>query len=234
MTKFEMNDKDLQRFIGWAVKAPRRARGAAGMMLNEFAFGTRDKAIKFWRSDQITRNKRFVESRLRAKKTRLSLPISQMVSSTFSQDAPRFSGWEEQETGKKTQRKRIGTIKGRSGSRKRRIGKRARFNQKIRSPRDMGTTSAHIKSDHHAAQVMLVWARRNLGREPFLIYGHNSMRPGLFRFNGNKLHRLQFIGGDNLQPRQNKWMTKSRERYFRQADLDRIWSGIVDRQLTFR
>lgn len=230
---FEMDPKSRRQFARWMVDAPKKVRGATGMMLNEFAFQTRAEAIRFWRVDQTTRNKRFVETRLRVDKTRLNAPIHSQQSSTFSTDANRFSGWGEQEHGTKTKRERVATRKGRAGSFKRKITKKARFRKRFKSPRDMGTSSAYIQNAHHAAQVMLIWSRRNLGDEPFLIFGHRDMQPGLFMWRGTKLVRLQYTHSSKAQPRGVKWMSISTRRMFRKNSLPGMWEKVIKKQKTF-
>jgi hypothetical protein len=159
-------------------------------------------------------------------------------SSTYSTSVNRFSGWGEQEHGTKTKRKRIATRKGRSGSFKRQVSKRARFKGKrFYSPRDLGTSSPYIQSPHHAAQVMIIWARRNLGADetPFLIYGHRKIEPGLFYFAGSKLYRLQYLNPPKKrrQPRRIKWMSISTRRMFRKNSLPHMWKKVIEKQKGF-
>jgi hypothetical protein len=232
---FEIDPKSRRQLARWMVAAPKKVRGAAGMFLNELAFQTRVEAIRFWKVDQTTRNRSFVKGRIKFQKTRLGIPIHMQQSSTFSLSKDRFSGWSEQEYGTKTKRKRVATRKGRAGSFKRQIKKRARFRKRFYSPRDLGSSSAYIQNAHHAAQVMLIWARRNLpDNEPFLLFGHRRIQPGIFEFDSKELVRLQYLDSPKAQPRKIKWMSISMRRMYAKNATSLIWKKVIDKQKAFQ
>jgi hypothetical protein len=106
----------------------------------------------------------------------------------FSVSMDNFSGWEEQTKGGKVRKgKRTYTKFARGGKTSARVRPRYRANKRFLTPDDLGRGSTYAKSPHHLAQVMLMWTFRQKGRrQPFILYGHRRIEPGVYTWQGRK------------------------------------------------
>jgi hypothetical protein len=227
---FGFDGSDLARLELLYLQAPKKYTRASATVLNNYAFGTRNNVLKWMPTLMTVRNKGFLRSHLRVNKTALSTPIDSQQADVGSIEGPRFSGWIEQETGVRTPRKRVATVRARGGNKRRQMIDKARLieGRHIMGPEDMGGSSARIKSDHHRAQVFLMWTRRNKPKS-FRLWGHNDIPDGLYRWRYNKLTMLQAFDPSVKGTRRVEWMTISRERYFRTHDARTAWAKAIKR-----
>lgn len=211
------------------------------MLLNNFAFGSRLETMKLLEAKMIIRNPGLLRTAMRVTKSHLREPISSQVSSMGSVARHRFSGWEEQETGAPTKRKRVATLAARKGHLINRIPGKYRmrhafitvspFSNEVSGPRREGD------ANYQVPRILKALARMEY-KDPFMIVGYDKLPPGLYKFdegkdaNGRrKLSILQFFSPRNKQPKMQKWRKPGVKKYMNSISLKREWGLVVDRVL---
>lgn len=227
---FAIDGRNLKRLEKFWQRSPKKFKIAVGMLLNNFAFGTREEILKYLPQKMIIRNEGFVRHRIKVKKTATSIPIHSQESEVGSVllGGSKFSGWSEQEARTTTKRKHLATIKGRRGSKKKRI------------PRKYRMRGVFAKSSMFAGRtgimrtfIMLQTFRQNEYKEPFIIHEHPGFRKGLYKFESGTLHMLIDLEPKNLQPRGLAWLSESRDRYFGHVNMSVEWGKVLKRILKF-
>jgi hypothetical protein len=226
---FSIDPKNHKRLEKFFKSAPRKMAVATGMLLTSFAFGTREEILKVLPEKLTIRSEGFMKSRIRVSKSHFRQPIDSQVSEVGSVGIGEFSGWAEQEAGITTKRKRLATMGGRLGSVKKKIPRKFRLRRRFESP-----TYFPGNSPHHRAIVMLNILQRDHFKDPFLVLGHKTAKPGLYRFKSDRLKMIQDLDPKNLQPKRLAWLSISRARYFASIQMDVEWGKVLKRILKFR
>lgn len=223
---FDIDDRDLKKLIKFYKNAPKLMKHSVAGMLNSFAFGTRSRAMHIIRTNMNIRAKKFVDSSIRVQMAKASQEINQQHSIVGSISRARFSGWEEQELGKKTKRTRVATLLGRGGNVQKKIQPSARLKQSNQfvSPDDYPGTSRHNRS-----VVMMQDLFRKRHRKPFIVKGHRRFKSGLYKIKQKKLRMLQSFEPRNVQPKRIRWMSGGRKAFFRKADIRQMWGKQLNR-----
>lgn len=179
-------------------------------MLNAFAFGTRTHAIRVIDRAMIVRNRRFVESRLRVTKANIHAPVSRQAAWTGSVPNARFTGWVEQEFGKRTSRNRASTLLGRGGSQQKQMRPSIRLKpgREVITPEDFG-----LDGNLGGFVAMLLRKRDNR-----II----RIKGSFYKRNRKRLQMVQKM--EKVQPKRLRWMRRARGQYFAATDLDALWS----------
>ena len=228
---FEMEAKDIVTLIRWYRNAPKQFARASGTLLNNLAFGARASMLEEIDRGMVVRNKRFVASKIRVHKSHTRQPISSQEAIVGSVDGPRFSGWVEQELGKKTDRTRVFSMLARRGS----AFRPAQPSARLKPSNDFPTPDDYPGLDeNHRAVVMLQSLGRQNYRKPFVIKGHRRIKPGVYRFGGGKrgkkqIHVLQQFKAKTVQPRRFRWLSLGYMGYMRRVHLGREWSRVITR-----
>jgi hypothetical protein len=118
---FDLDQKDLKKLIRFAKKAPTHFRRASKDVLNDLAFSTMKINKDQIKRTMTVRNNSFVNSSFRVDKARTSSSISLQEAIVGSIRRDQFSGWDEQELGKPTDRERKASIRARGGSKAGRV-----------------------------------------------------------------------------------------------------------------
>lgn len=217
--------KKLERFFkGFPVQA----RQATAGILNSLAFTTRKYDIENIKSDMIVRNRKFVEGSLRVQMTK-SIDINHQIAYAGSIRRPRFTGWEEQQTGKPPARKRSISIAARGGTKTNRVKTRARLRSgnKFYKPEQFQGKS----SQQRFYFMMRVLGRRG-GGEFLLTQAIQTKRgqlaPGLYNLKGKKITRFQKFDRD-IKIRRHAWRSQSISKLHARNDIDKIWGQQVER-----
>lgn len=228
---YKINDKDIKRLIKFDKKAPGKMKIATAGMLNSFAFGNRKESLNIINRRMTVRSKKFVQSSIRVDKARGNQSIDKQRSSIGSINRPRFTGWEEQETGKRSKRNRVATTLARGGDFKRKIKPSARLKSAntFRSPDDYKGGSPHNR-----AVIMLQDLHRKKWRKPFIIKGHKRIKRGLYKILRKKLQLLQSFNPRNTQPKRVRWLSGGTKMYFRKTDIRMLWADQLARVLKFK
>lgn len=222
---FTLKQSDLKKLEEYYRKSPFRFRGVTGRVLNTYAFEARKESIKIVETEMMSRKKGFANRVLRAKMANFFQPSSAQKSEVGSRSFPRFSGWVEQQNGRKTDRTRVATTLGRGGSEGKQIAPSARLKQsnQFKSPDDYKG-----RSRHHRAVVMMQALSRQGYKKPFIVRGHARMAPGVYKFRGRGRKRgpqmLQSFNPINVQPKVNRWLTKSVDRMFNHINIRSVYA----------
>ena len=229
---FTLDVKDLIKLRKFYKRAPHLFARATASMLNSFAFGTRLEQLRVIRRTMKVRNDRFVKSRIRVEKAH-GRNILQQESVTGSISSPRFSGWEEQELGTRTERSRVANVLARGGDFNRQVKPSLRL-KPGRDFSDANDFSGHDETSRTAALINS--AKRGKTRRPFII-GRNlkgklrSLKSGLYRVRRKKLERLQSFEPKRAQPRRNRWATTGYKNYFKNTNIRHLWGRTLERIL---
>jgi hypothetical protein len=220
-------------------KGPKTLTVAAGMLLNNIAFGSRESLIKEIHRSMTVRQPGFVKTSITVDKNTNWTDIRSQRSSVGSIEKgknpkTRSSGWAEQQLAKKTRRKRVATIKARSNSKSKWIKPSARMRKKFFSPSNMprGTRSGMgprtAKNADQKILIMLKTLQRQKYRAPFIITGHSKIPPGLYQFTKGEnqygqrnMAMLQSFNPQHKQPKRILWMTSGVAKWFLTHDLNR-------------
>jgi len=225
---FEVDFSELERLEELYQRAPRQFARAIGSMLNEFAFGTRNTSIEVIRERMVVRNPGFVSSRLRVEKSDKRPPIDALKSIVGSIRSPRFSGWEEQQTGVRTARERVINLLARGRSRKKRAAPRFR----LKPGREFESYKNYPgKGIEGRTIIMMQKLDRQRYKQPFLVHEKRGMSPGLYKFHRRKPRLLQLFDPRRAQPKKIPWMTMARDRFFQRADIRRLWARELEIRL---
>jgi hypothetical protein len=229
---FSLDIRDLIKLRKFYKRAPHLFARATASMLNSFAFGTRKEAIKTVKQKMNVRNDRFVNSRMRVEKARGS-NILQQEAVAGSIESPRFSGWEEQELGTKTQRSRVANVLARGGDFNRQIKPSLR----LKPSRDFQDANDYPGKDESTrTAAMINSAKLGKLRRPFIIGKKlkgklRTLKAGLYRVRRKKLERLQSFEPRNPQPKRIRWMTIARKEYFKKTNIKHLWGRTLERIL---
>jgi hypothetical protein len=238
---------ELRKATQWYQhKGTKALTVAAGMLLNNIAFGTRDQLIREIDKQMLVRQPGFVRSSMTVIRNSNWTDIRAQRSSVGSIEKgknpkTRSSGWAEQQLAKKTRRKRVATLKARSGSKSKRIKPSARMRRPFvnpdRYPKRRGFRGRNMD---HRIMVMLKTLQRMKYGAPFIITGHSKIPPGLYQFTkgvnqyGQKnMSMLQAFDPRNKQPKRILWMTLGVARWFSTHDINREFI-MVSRRLINR
>ena len=226
---FDISSPDLKKLKKFYKQAPRQFQFAAAGVLNDQAFGTRLEAMQMIGRNMIVRNPKFVNSNVLFKKARGMQNIALQQSETGSIRRKNFSGWVEQETGKRTLRTRTQTLLARGGSKQNivRRGFRMRPGLKYTSPDDF---SDLVGNPEHRTIAMLVILRRNKFKKPFIFPSTRRGKKGLYKFQRGKIKRLQDLEPSNPQPKRKPWLIPGRNQYFQKTNQNVVWKEQLRRQ----
>ena len=216
---------NLLRLYKTFQKAPKKAAKASGLVLNTMAYQSRGFVQGYLQRNMIIRNQGLLKSSVIYNKNKVWNKIEGQYSEVGSRERERFSGWTEQITGQTAKRERTFSKYARTGSRRSgRVAKRFRTNQNFITPHDM---EGSFSGDHQRAVALIMWTRRNKYRNPFLLYGHRTIEPGIFYWKGRKLRRLQHF--KRFKAERLNWMKGSIAGYLAGVNMDRVWADAIDR-----
>lgn len=226
---FQINLSDLKKLKKFYKKAPKQFGRAAAGVLNDFAFGARKESVKTINRRMTVRNSKFVSSSIRVSKARGS-NIDSMRSESGSIRRKRFSGWEEQELGKRSSRTKIASKFGRGGSNKGtlkpsfRMKPSARFMKPSDFPGATGTQRVGV--------MLRIIGRTKKRSRPFIITGSRKFSSGLYKIQNKKIKRIQKFK-TREQPKRIKWHTEAKKDYFQSVDIRNVWAKNIRRVLKF-
>lgn len=235
---FQFKSRDLIDLRKFYKRAPKKFAAASGMLLNNFAFGSRDMSISIIHEAMVVRQPGFVKSRIQVKKSHFRQPISSQLSEYGSVKTPRFGGWVAQEFGQKKARKKFAALTARKGIKQRIIMRKFRLDAPFitpsRYPKRRGFKGKNIDQQ---IQIMLKTLDRMNYPAPFKILGHSRIPSGLYIFGGGRtqhdqreLEVVQLFG----RPKRTKrvrWLSGGTKRYFGRINLRREWARVIDRVL---
>lgn len=222
MTAFKLEGrKDIKNLARFMDKNAKLANRVIASTLNTQAFANKKNNAKVLGKSLVIRNVKFTTSSLRVKMAKKSASPDRNFSISGSIERARFSGWEEQQTGKTAEGHRRATSAARKGNFQDMIFGKARLKASTNplSIRD-------IKEGNRATRTVQLLTQARKQRRSFIVSRRDQMKvrikkrfkPGLYGFQGNNLMRLQTFG-KQYKPKKIDWMGKSLRMTFRDNDF---------------
>lgn len=206
----------LKRFYN---SIPKMIERSGLSLTNDIAFKLRPEMVRQINDSMTVRSPGFVRGSLRIKKA----TFKDRVAEVGSIRRDRFTGWEEQETGKPDKRDRRQTTTARRGSWKHRVAPRFRFKsgkKKFVRPSDFGLRDNVTSND---IVVFLHMLARRKHRQPFYIpVKYKKLKRGVYIFRAKKIRTLHILDAKPDKIKQNKWMTRS-IKIIDQAFVEKRW-----------
>lgn len=239
MADFVSTDiREMLAMTKWFQKAPKKFAVASGQLLNNQAFGSKKEIKGFIGRNMTLRNAGFITGKqMPVKKSGFKSPISRQKSVVGSVKTARYSGLEEQETGRKSKRQHGAAVKGRTGGKRRgRVRQQFRLNNVFLNPATFPRRRGFKgKNRDHQVQIMLKRLQEFNFDDPFIITGHSKIPPGLYKFvkgmtdfGQRKIGILQRFKSP-AQPARVRWMTMSVKNYLRRNPPDREFIRVARR-----
>lgn len=236
MIGLRIDEKQFLKDVEKTFLNPKKYRAITGTLLNRLAYQARNFAIKEGLEKEFTfRSRGLKRKHFRFTRTRTTIPIAQMVSYYGSISSNRFTGWIEQQTGKRTKRTRTATLSARGKAGKRQIGKRYRHNMLNRMPRREVVPVRNAKSEaHHTAAMLAILTRRGY-RGPLYIGeqadGAGSFPAGIYQMMASGDVRPVQLDRE-LQPHRVDWASELQRRFFRSINLVHETAAAIHRVMS--
>lgn len=230
--------RDWEEMLKSFKENPDKFNRTFANMLNRMAFGTRKEAIEHAiPNEMIVRNKGLLRSSIRYQKANPAVSVDAQYSQVETVPKERFSAWYEQQVGgQKDTREHVGTLYSRSKSKSRQIKGSYRLKpdkifvgpNQYKGMRKTGGRGYVNRSENLKNIVMMQMLSRISYKRPFIISGHNKLRPGLYKFLGQRgsdrwrgKQHLKLIQSFDRKPvtiKKHPWMSVSMRDYFKRDD----------------
>lgn len=243
---FSYTTEDLLNLRRFYKQAPKTFGRSVVGMLNGLAFHARVELLETIEDQMIVRNRKFVSSKMRVEKAR-GHNISNAVSRVGSISGPRFTGWEEQETGKADQRERTYSEFSRGGNQESKISSRR---SRKRSNEIMKITDFNIsnaKNDTHRVIIFLQMIDRkhrnkmffmpeNHGRllddSVYLIAGRRKRKTKRAKSTGGAIRRIS--RDHSMRTGKQPWMEPTINRQINPSFVRHEWAKNVNKNVLIR
>ena len=222
---FDMDARSLRELKKFMETRPKEFAKSTAGVLNSLAFSTRKYDMQNIAQGMTVRNPKFVARMLKVTKTPPRSDIRKQQSSASSLRTADFTGWEEQQTGKRQTRTRAATTEGRGGSMKNPVSPRFRMrkNNKFYRP-----SQFKARTEQGSFQFMMRVLATRGGGEFILSKQYGRMSPGLYSFRNHQVRKVQST--DNIkQPSRYKWRDHSIRNLQSRNDIRAIWGKELDR-----
>lgn len=226
---FEFSATDEKRLMKFYRTAPRKFGYATADVLNQMAFGNRNESINILHNRLTIRNKNFVNSSMRVEKAKGYHNINTMESKFGSIKKDRSSGWIEQETGRRSNKDRVATIMGRSGSESKQIKPSIRLKQgrRFKSAQDFEPNGSVGRT-----LMMLMKLKREKYKKPFVVRRRNKYkRRGMYKFVRGKAKLLYAFNTKKVRPARVVWLRGGSRVDNNKNNIRDRWGVAIEKQL---
>jgi hypothetical protein len=240
---FQADLVDLKRLRKIYKKAPKAARRAVAFTVTGFAFGTRRESQEVIKSKFTLRNAKFILSSIQTVIARGNVPINKIEAITGSVHRPRYTGLEEQQTGKAPSRNRVFTSAAREGDNNSVTKGWARLkpNAKYPSPSNTEGIKGGARGQRDFNLQGLSGAKRIVAflsilaetkrAQTFIIKRRfGRFKRGLYRFKQGVIKKLQSFD-TKRRPKRIPWLTIGRIKYFASININMIWKRNILKEL---
>lgn len=233
MISVHMDKKDLQKLRRAYYSAPKQLPYAMAMWVNHGAFKVRQGALHNLKRSSTIRNESFLKSRLRVKKAKPSIMGS--FAEVGSVSAPRFSGWAEQEGTKTDKRKKTITKVARGNSYKKRVRQplRLKKGRNFIKPSDYGGGNKHAR-----VKKMLAILSKERRRPAFIIKGHSSIQPGLYKYGSGAPGKRPLVPIQTFKapkaPKKTRWLRRAVTDYLSSLRKGKLLKEIFKKTKVFK
>jgi hypothetical protein len=222
MNDFYIDKSGLKKLEQFFKDSPQLLRPVTANVLTSLAFNARKQYISSINQSMIVRNRRFVESSLRVQKAR-SGKIESQIAYSGSIERPRFTGWEEQQTGKQPKKKRAITLAGRRGSKRNIAISKARLKSSNRfyKPQQFSGNTLHSKF------MFMMRVLSNRGGGEFIIdrsltTRKGQLKKGLYQLRGHKINKFQTF--DVNKTTRIPWMLTANRKLRFSTDIVKVYN----------
>lgn len=208
-TQFKITDsRDLKNLEKFFKNAPKKLPSVFQQTVNAQAFTHRRNILKVLDQTMEIRAEKFVRGSVRVNLAKGGKNFSE----AGSIERPRFSGWEEQQTGKPSESHRTPTLAARVGNWSKKMTGKSRL-KKTNNP----LTINNIKTGGTRKQkTMSLLRRAKKTRRSILVRRNDVGRvrvnkkwdAGLYQFRGKKLLKMQKFG-EPQKPKKTSWNDKA-------------------------
>lgn len=227
---FSIDWKQMIALKSFFKKAPGLFLTAQRGVLNAQAFQLKKIFIPISiNKKMIVRSSKFVTSSIRVSMAR----GNKMQSEVGSIFRPRFSGWNEQQLGTKTKRKRLASPFSRRDSRANKIAAKRRLKKgsKVIKRGEDNVKGSSTKNKNIAWLQMLT--RRNEKR-PFMLENKvGKLTRGIFMLSRGRIRRIANIEPRNPQPKRIPWITSALAMQ-KKSDVELMWKTQINRVKKFK
>ncbi len=234
---FDLDDRDIKRLAKFYKKSPKQFQWVVANVLNDLAFGSRRESLGIIEDKMIVRSPTFVKRSISVDKARGAKNINSQFAETGSVERPNFTGWVEQETGKKSDRSRVATLFARGDNPQKKIKPSARMkrsNEFIDLNKDFpGKSRAQRTARGLQSLRMKKW------KKPFIIR-RVRLKGGIVRaslrrlINGRRMKTLQSFEHKNKQPKRIRWSSGGAKNYLSKVNIRQLMEREVTKQLEFK
>jgi len=234
---FTITNRDIKDLIKFYRNAPSQFMYAARGVLTTQAYIAREEQIQEIQSSMTVRNTRFVQSKVRYQKARGN-KLDNIYSLSGSVHGPRFSGWEEQETGVRTDRTRTQSLSSRGDDWDKQVRGTARMKPTNRFL-DVESEGQGSTYEQKISSVLAGMRRGTIKKRNFLIRRRmggrlRTLRTGLYGMKRRLIYRYQTFKPQRVQPKRNQWHSRAISQTMRRINLRQEWTKQITRQLNFK
>ena len=228
---FSFSSADMILLRKLFKRSPRQMQRVTAGVLNDQAFQMRPVIFKVLSRNMEIRDTRFAKSRIRVDKARPTSINSQSseVGSIFSD---RFTGWEEQQTGKQSKGAKVYTKFSRRGSWSNKVRQNLRRRQKnpLWRPSDFNIKA---KSERHRLIVFLQMINSKRITDRFFMPDKlGRMTRGIYTMNKGKIRKI--VEDKFQKPHKIAWMDKSIDQMLRSFNIKKSYAENVERVFRLR
>lgn len=230
---FTMTTKDFKGLERFYRQSPKDFVHAGRSVLNSFAFGTKKETEIEVNRRMTVRNPGFVKSSIRVNMARGS-SLQYMFSEAYTTRRGSFTGWTEQETGRRTSLNRSISKAARGGTWSGKVPKRYKRNAEFFDPERYSGRSY----EHRVLKMMgaMRGSGRSIKKRPFIITKSmkgrmSSYKKGIYGWQGNRVKLIQNFE-KKTQPKRIPIMKNARLNYFRKTNIINVWGREIDRILS--
>jgi hypothetical protein len=216
---------DLDKLKKFYRLLPKMHARAGINLSNTLAFKLRPEMLGEIQGSMTIRSPGFVRGSLRIKKA----SFKDRVAEVGSIRRDRFTGWEEQETGKRDERDRRQTLVARRSNWKNRVAPRMRLKPgRARFVRPSDEGLRNVSTDIPGFLKIL---ERKKHRAPFYIpVRYKKLVRGIYIFRAKRVRRVQTLDARAKSISRNRWMTRSL-RKINQPLVQREWNKAMTFQV---
>lgn len=234
-----LNDKEIRQLTKFYKKSPKKFQFVTANILNKMAFDSRTQSLNVINKKMTVRSPGFVKRSVIVNKANGRESISSQVATYGSAERKGFTGWEEQETGKKQRRKRIPTTAARGGSKQKKVRPSARMkpSNEFVDLEDFEGTSRPQKVAHGLRILKKrKWRKAFILKKDVSFSGGGSLKAGLYQFKaGNQLKKLQkFEYSTNKGVKRVRWMSGGTKIALSKINIRELLGEEITKQLEFK
>ena len=228
----KIDDRDLKKYIKALEEAGPKAKGIISGILNSHAFKTREYDIQNISQSMVIRDTKFMTSSLRVEKASKTSSINSMIAIAGSINRKGFSGWEEQQTGKRPTKRRGYTPGARDFNYKSKTVGKARLKPNQKFTRYTDFNFPNIKSEKQKIGLFLkiMMDRKNktgtmMQGKSFILPKYKGFEYGLYNYQNFKFVKYQEFDRANRPVKLNQWRTRSLQDLYKKNDIDKLWTN---------